>query len=89
MDQKQRDLMEEVKAIIAEGAEASQTAEQPVAEPSKEEPKEATPDTKEDNKTKENIENNETKSDKEVASLQEQLLKGKKYCRFRGNCCWW
>ena len=77
MDQKQRDLMEEVKAIIAEGAEASQTAEQPVAEPSKEEPKEATPDTKEDNKTKENIENNETKSDKEVASLQEQLLKGK------------
>ena len=77
MDQKQRDLMEEVKAIIAEGAEASQTAEQPVAEPSKEEPKEATPDTKEDNKIKENIENNETKSDKEVASLQEQLLKGK------------
>lgn len=77
MDQKQRDLMEEVKAIIAEGAEASQTAEQPVAEPNKAEVKETTPDIKEDNKTKDNIENNETKSDKEVASLQDELLKGK------------
>ena len=78
MDQKQRNLMEEVKAIIAEGAEASQTAEQPVAEPSKEEAKEANSDTKaEDNKTQENNENNETKSDKEVASLQDELLKGK------------
>ena len=77
MDQKQRDLMEEVKAIIAEGAEANQTVEQPVAEPNKAEAKETTPDTKEDNKTQENNENNETKSDKEVASLQEELLKGK------------
>ena len=77
MDQKQRDLMEEVKAIIAEGAEANQTVEQPVAEPNKAEAKETTPDTKEDNKTQENIENNETKNDKEVASLQEELLKGK------------
>ena len=77
MDQKQRDLMEEVKAIIAEGAEANQTVEQPVAEPNKAEAKETTPDTKEDNKTHENIENNETKNDKEVASLQEELLKGK------------
>ena len=78
MDQKQRDLMEEVKAIIAEGAEVSQAAEQPVAEPNKAEPKEATPDIKAgDNKTQENIENNETKSDKEVASLQDELLKGK------------
>ena len=77
MDQKQRDLMEEVKAIIAEGAEANQTVEQPVAEPNKAEAKETTPDTKEDNKTQENIENNETKSDKEVASLQDELLKGK------------
>ena len=80
MDQKQRDLIEEVKAIIAEGAEANQTVEQPVAEPSKEEAKEANPDTKEDNKIKENNENNEnneTKSDKEVASIQDELLKGK------------
>ena len=77
MDQKQRDLMEEVKAIIAEGAEANQTVEQPVAEPNKAEAKETTPDTKEDNKTQENIENNETKNDKGVASLQEELLKGK------------
>ena len=77
MDQKQRDLMEEVKAIIAEGAEANQTVEQPVAEPNKAEAKETTPDTKEDNKTQENIENNETKNDKEVSSLQEELLKGK------------
>ena len=78
MDQKQRDLMEEVKAIIAEGAEVSQAAEQPVAEPNKAETKEANLDTKaDDNKTKENIENNETKSDKEVASLQDELLKGK------------
>ena len=69
--------MEEVKAIIAEGAEANQTVEQPVAEPNKAEAKETTPDTKEDNKTQENIENNETKNDKEVASLQEELLKGK------------
>ena len=76
MDQKQRDLMEEVKAIIAEGAEANQSVvkEQPSVEP-KTEPKEATPDTKaDDNKTQEN---NETKGDKEVASLQEQLLNGK------------
>ena len=74
MDQRERDLMEEVKAIIAEGAEANQTAEQPVVEP-KAETKEANPDTKaDDNKTQEN---NETKSDKEVASLQEQLLNGK------------
>ena len=76
MDQKQRDLMEEVKAIIAEGAEANQSVvkEQPDVEP-KAEPKEANPDTKaEDNKTQEN---NETKGDKEVASLQEQLLNGK------------
>ena len=76
MDQKQRDLMEEVKAIIAEGAEANQSVvkEQPSVEP-KAEPKEATPDTKaDDNKTQEN---NETKGDKEVASLQEQLLNGK------------
>ena len=51
--------------------------EQPSVEP-KAETKEVTPDTKaEDNKTKENIENNETKGDKEVASLQEQLLNGK------------
>ena len=77
MDQRERDLMEEVKAIIAEGAEANQTVEQPVAEPNKAEAKETTPDTKEDNKTQENIENNETKNDKEVASLQEELLKGK------------
>lgn len=79
MDQKQRDLMEEVKAIIAEGAEANQNVvkEQPSVEP-KADTKEATPDTKaDDNKTKENIENNETKGDKEVASLQEQLLNGK------------
>jgi hemagglutinin/hemolysin-like protein len=79
MDQKERDLMEEVKAIIAEGAEANQSVvkEQPSVEP-KADTKEATPDTKaEDNKTKENIENNETKGDKEVASLQEQLLNGK------------
>lgn len=79
MDQRERDLMEEVKAIIAEGAEANQSVvkEQPSVEP-KAEPKEATPDTKaDDNKTKENIENNETKGDKEVASLQEQLLNGK------------
>lgn len=35
MDQKQRDLMEEVKAIIAEGAEANQSVvkEQPSVEP--------------------------------------------------------
>lgn len=36
MDQKQRDLMEEVKAIIAEGAEVKQSiepAEQPAVEP--------------------------------------------------------
>ena len=77
MDQRERDLMEEVKAIIAEGGD-NNTTEQPVAEPSKEEAKEANPDTKaEDNKTQENIENNETKSDKEVASLQDELLKGK------------
>ena len=79
MDQREKDLMEEVKAIIAEGAEANQSVvkEQPSVEP-KVESKEATPDTKaEDNKTKENIENNETKGDKEVASLQEQLLNGK------------
>lgn len=79
MDQKERDLMEEVKAIIAEGAEANQSVvkEQPSVEP-KAETKEATLDTKaDDNKTKENIENNETKGDKEVASLQEQLLNGK------------
>ena len=76
MDQKERDLMEEVKAIIAEGAEANQSVvkEQPSVEP-KAETKEANPDTKaEDNKTQEN---NETKGDKEVASLQEQLLNGK------------
>ena len=77
MDQRERDLMEEVKAIIAKGAEAKQSVEQPVAEPNKAEAKETTPDTKEDNKTQENIENNETKNDKEVASLQEELLKGK------------
>ena len=79
MEQKQRDLMEEVKAIIAEGTEANQNVvkEQPSVEP-KADTKEATPDTKaDDNKTKENIENNETKGDKEVASLQEQLLNGK------------
>ena len=79
MDQREKDLMEEVKAIIAEGAEANQSVvkDQPSVEP-KAESKEATPDTKaEDNKTKENIENNETKGDKEVASLQEQLLNGK------------
>ena len=79
MDQREKDLMEEVKAIIAEGAEANQSVvkEQPSVEP-KAETKEATPDTKaDDNKTKENIENNETKGDKEVASLQEQLLNGK------------
>ena len=77
MDQREKDLMEEVKAIIAEGAEANQTAEQPVVEP-KAETKEATPGTKaDDKKTQENIENNETKGDKEVASLQEQLLNGK------------
>lgn len=76
MDQKERDLMEEVKAIIAEGAEANQSVvkEQPSVEP-KADTKEANPDTKaEDNKTQEN---NETKGDKEVASLQEQLLNGK------------
>ena len=76
MDQREKDLMEEVKAIIAEGAEANQSVikEQPSVEP-KAEPKEATPDTKaDDNKTQEN---NETKGDKEVASLQEQLLNGK------------
>ena len=77
MDQKQRDLMEEVKAIIAEGGDNNQVVEQqPVIEP-KAEAKETTPDTKEDNKTQENIENNETKNDKEVASLQDELLKGK------------
>ena len=78
MDQKQRDLMEEVKAIIAEGGDNNQPTEpieQPAVEPNKEEAKEANPDTKaEDNKTQEN---NETKGDKEVASLQEQLLNGK------------
>ena len=78
MDQKQRDLMEEVKAIIAEGGDNNQPTEpieQPAIESNKAETKEATPDTKtEDNKTQEN---NETKSDKEVASLQEQLLNGK------------
>lgn len=76
MDQREKDLMEEVKAIIAEGAEANQSVvkEQPSVEP-KAELKEATPDTKaDDNKTQEN---NETKGDKEVASLQEQLLNGK------------
>lgn len=76
MDQREKDLMEEVKAIIAEGAEANQSVvkEQPSVEP-KAESKEATPDTKaDDNKTQEN---NETKGDKEVASLQEQLLNGK------------
>lgn len=81
MDQKQRDLMEEVKAIIAEGDKgdnSNQVVEQPVTESNKEEAKEANPDIKaDDNKTQENIENNETKSDKEVASLQEELLKGK------------
>ena len=80
MDQKQRVLMEEVKAIIAEGGDNNQPTEpieQPAVESNKEETKEATPDTKEDNKTQENIENNETKSDKEVASLQDELLKGK------------
>ena len=78
MDQKERDLMEEVKAIIAEGDNSNQVVEQqPVIEP-KAEAKEATHDIKaEDNKTQENIENNETKGDKEVASLQEQLLNGK------------
>ena len=79
MDQREKDLMEEVKAIIAEGAEANQSSvkEQPSVEP-KAETKEVNPDTKaDDNKTKENIENNETKGDKEVASLQEQLLNGK------------
>lgn len=76
MDQREKDLMEEVKAIIAKGAEANQSVvkDQPNVEP-KAEPKEATPDTKaDDNKTQEN---NETKGDKEVASLQEQLLNGK------------
>ena len=81
MDQKQRDLMEEVKAIIAEGGDNNQPTEpieQPAVESNKEETKEATPDIKaEDNKTQENNENNETKSDKEVASLQDELLKGK------------
>ena len=81
MDQKERDLMEEVKAIIAEGAEVKQSiepAEQPAVEPNKEEAKETTLDIKAgDNKTQENIENNETKSDKEVVSLQDELLKGK------------
>lgn len=79
MDQKERDLMEEVKAIIAEGAEANQSVvkEQPSVEP-KADTKEANSDTKaDDNKTQENNENNETKGDKEVASLQEQLLNGK------------
>ena len=67
--------MEEVKAIIAEGAEANQTVEQPVVESNKEESKEATPDTKnEDNEVKDS---NESKENKEVTSLQEQLLKGK------------
>ena len=65
--------MEEVKAIIAEGAEASQTAEQPAVEPNKEELKEVTPEA-EDNKTQDS---NETKENKEVASLQDELLKGK------------
>ena len=81
MDQKQRDLMEEVKAIIAEGGDNNQPTEpieQPAVESNKEEAKEATPDIKAgDNKTQENNENNETKSDKEVASLQDELLKGK------------
>ena len=79
MDQREKDLMEEVKAIIAEGAEANQSVvkEQTSVEP-KADTKEVNPDTKaDDNKTKENIENNETKGDKEVASLQEQLLNGK------------
>lgn len=56
IDQKQRDLMEEVKAIIAEGAEANQSVvkEQSNVEP-KAETKEANPDTKaDDNKTQEN-----------------------------------
>ena len=76
MDQREKDLMEEVKAIIAEGAEANQSVikEQPSVEP-KAETKEANPDTKaDDNKTQEN---NETKGDKEVASLQDALLNGK------------
>ena len=81
MDQRERDLMEEVKAIIAEGGDNNQPTEpieQPAVESNKEETKEATPDIKAgDNKTQENIENNETKSDKEVASLQDELLKGK------------
>lgn len=75
MDQKERDLMEEVKAIIAEGAEANQSVVKEQQPEPKAETKEATPDTKaDDNKTQEN---NETKGDKEVASLQEQLLNGK------------
>lgn len=75
MDQREKDLMEEVKAIIAEGAEANQSVVKEQQPEPKAEPKEANPDTKaEDNKTQEN---NETKGDKEVASLQEQLLNGK------------
>lgn len=75
IDQREKDLMEEVKAIIAEGAEANQSVVKEQQPEPKAEPKEANPDTKaEDNKTQEN---NETKSDKEVASLQEQLLNGK------------
>ena len=75
MDQREKDLMEEVKAIIAEGAEANQSVVKEQQPEPKAEPKEATPDTKaDDNKTQEN---NETKGDKEVASLQEQLLNGK------------
>ena len=63
------------KAIIAEGAEANQSVVKEQQPEPKAEPKEATPDTKaDDNKTQEN---NETKGDKEVASLQEQLLNGK------------
>lgn len=75
MDQREKDLMEEVKAIIAEGAEANQSVVKEQQPEPKAEPKEANPDTKaDDNKTQEN---NETKGDKEVASLQEQLLNGK------------
>ena len=75
MDQREKDLMEEVKAIIAEGAEANQSVVKEQQPEPKAETKEATPDTKaDDNKTQEN---NETKGDKEVASLQEQLLNGK------------
>ena len=75
MDQREKDLMEEVKAIIAEGAEANQSVVKEQQPEPKADTKEATPDTKaDDNKTQEN---NETKGDKEVASLQEQLLNGK------------